>query len=98
MGHQSEDELLQPKQKKAKEYASEPERFIAVALSFMMKSKHGVRFIAYLDGVWHCTCDFFEQHGTCSHVMALGKILEPLTITQPAGNSVKSESIDDERQ
>ena len=86
MSQKSQDELIQQKQEKAKKYAGEPSRFFAIALSFMMESEHDTRFIAYLDGVWHCTCDFFHVHGTCSHIMAVAKILKPLTITQPHGN------------
>ena len=40
MSQESKDELLQQKQEKAKKYAGEPERFIAIALSFMMESVH----------------------------------------------------------
>ncbi|HEV2371609.1 MAG TPA: SWIM zinc finger family protein [Streptosporangiaceae bacterium] len=40
-----------------------------------MQSEHGDRRIALDGGVWSCSCDFFAQHGTCSHVMSLEMIL-----------------------
>ena len=76
---------MEQKQAKAEQYAGEPERFTINALVVDMQSEHGIRSIAYLNGIWYCTCDFFKENGTCSHIMALGKILAPLTIRQPLG-------------
>ena len=80
------DEALQAKQAKAEKYASEPERVTPLSLEFEMESTHGNRLITYDDGKWSCSCDFFLKHETCSHVMAVGRILKALPIVQPRGN------------
>ena len=80
------DEALQAKQAKAEKYASEPERVVPLSLEFAMKSTHGNRLITYDDDTWSCSCDFFQAHETCSHVMAVGRILKRFPIVQPRGN------------
>ncbi len=81
------DEALQAKQKKAEMYASQPERITPLSLEFEVKAEHGNRLVTYSDdGEWTCVCDFFQQHQTCSHVMAVGRVLKHLPITQPRGN------------
>ena len=77
---------MEQKQVKAEQYANEPWRFAVSALTLDMQSEHGHRTISYVNGIWYCICDFFCVEGTCSHVMALGKILAPFTIKQPLGN------------
>jgi len=56
---------------KARRYAQEPGR---VTLSNLAADFHGENAdhkVSYMDGKWSCTCDFFGQWDTCSHVMAL---------------------------
>ena len=56
---------------KARRYAQEPGR---VTLSNLAADFHGENAdhkVGYAEGKWSCTCDFFGQWETCSHVMAL---------------------------
>ncbi|MCK4724082.1 MAG: hypothetical protein KAT75_12295 [Dehalococcoidia bacterium] len=60
---------------KAKRYAQEPGR---VTLSNLTADFHGENAnhkISYAEGKWQCSCDFFSQWETCSHVMALQLML-----------------------
>lgn len=67
---------LHQKREKAQKYASEPERFRILGISLSMKSNHDTRTLTFLDGDWKCTCDFYQETGTCSHIMAIKEILE----------------------
>jgi hypothetical protein len=81
------DEALQAEQAKAEKYASAPERFTLFFIEMEVKAEHGNRLVTYSDdGEWTCVCDFFQQHQMCSHVMAVGRVLQHLPITQPRGN------------
>jgi hypothetical protein len=68
-------EALLNKQKKAVSYAAEPSRVELSCLRATMVSEHGVRRLEFAAGAWKCSCEFFSDHGTCSHVMALEMIL-----------------------
>jgi len=70
-----QSEATLKKQKKAAKYATEPDRFELSCIRVRMTSEHGVRDIELVHGSWKCTCDFFPEHGTCSHIMALESIL-----------------------
>jgi len=61
---------LLKKLEKAKKYVLEPERFTITGSKVALKSKHDTRNLVFEDGKWVCSCDFFEQHGICSHVIA----------------------------
>ena len=80
------DDALKREQEKAEEYASQPDRIALFSMELEMKSTHDNRLILYNDGEWDCTCDFFQAYATCSHVMAMGRILKRLLIVQPRGN------------
>ena len=81
------DVELQFKQARAERYASEPDRFSLLFMEMEVKADHGNKLVMYSDdGDWSCTCDFFQQERTCSHVMAVGLVLEFLNIVQPRGN------------
>jgi hypothetical protein len=79
-------EELERKQAKAEAYAAQPERVTPLSFDFEMQSTHGSRLITYDDDKWGCSCDFFQVHKTCSHVMAVGRILQAISIVQPRGN------------
>jgi hypothetical protein len=81
-----QDKQIQRKQEKAQGYALHPELFRMLDFKLQMKSTHGVRLITYSEGEWKCTCDFFRERSTCSHIMAAGRILESLSLKQPFGN------------
>ncbi len=60
---------------KAKRYAQEKERITFSELVVKFKGENDDYSINFKGGKWHCTCPFFSNWGTCSHTMALEKIL-----------------------
>ena len=80
-------EALAGKRRKAERYAAEPGRFQVDSLTVTMHSEHGNRLITFEAGNWSCTCDFFADHRTCSHIMAFEMIL-----SNSAGLLMPSES------
>jgi hypothetical protein len=63
---------------KAKRYQQEPERIDIQNLSLTFNGENSTHRVS-LDGAqWHCDCDFFPRNGTCSHVMAMQRILAPM--------------------
>ncbi len=80
------DEALQVKQEKAAEYASAPGRFTLLFVEMEVKADQGNALVMYSDDEWSCSCDFFNAHRTCEHVMAVGRVLKPVPIVQPRGN------------
>ena len=63
------------KVEKAKRYAEEQERVTFSELSVNFRGEHNDYNTGYKDGQWHCSCRFFSDWRTCSHTMALQKIL-----------------------
>ena len=60
---------------KAKRYAEEKDRITFSELSVTFRGENDSYEISYRDGAWHCTCHFFSTWETCSHTMAMEKIL-----------------------
>jgi len=60
---------------KAKRYAEEKDRITFTQLTVSFRGENDSYEISYRDGAWHCTCHFFSTWETCSHTMALEKIL-----------------------
>jgi len=60
---------------KAKRYAQEKDRVTFSELSVRFRGENDNYDTSYRDGKWHCTCHFFSTWETCSHTMALEKIL-----------------------
>jgi hypothetical protein len=79
------DEALKTEQVTAEEYASKPERFTFSFIEVEVKGENGSHLVLYGKD-WSCDCDFFKEQKTCSHVMAVGRVLKTLTIVQPRGN------------
>jgi hypothetical protein len=67
---------------KAKRYALETERVTFSELSVKFKGEHDTYDVSYRDGKWLCSCRFFSQWGTCSHTMAMEKILGNMLPTE----------------
>ena len=63
---------------KAKRYAQEPERITFSGFTAVFRGENDNHKIGYSNGNWHCTCYFFSQWGTCSHIMALQQILDKM--------------------
>jgi hypothetical protein len=60
---------------KAKRYAEERERIEFKQFQVQFKGDNNDHTVTYQDSEWHCTCDFFQTRGRCSHTMALEQIL-----------------------
>jgi len=60
---------------KAKRYAEEKDRITFSELSVKFRGENDNYDISYQDDKWQCSCHFFSNWGTCSHTMALEKIL-----------------------
>jgi SWIM zinc finger len=69
------DEASLRKRRKALRYAEEPSRYELSAVRATMNSEHGVRMVEFNQGSWSCSCEFFDGHQFCSHVLALEAIL-----------------------
>ena len=61
---------------KAKRYAEEKDRIKFSEFSTTFRGENDNYSVSYKDEKWHCTCHFFATWGTCSHTMALERILE----------------------
>lgn len=63
------------KVKKAERYAREPDRLRFEEFVLKFKGDHRTYTIILKRGNLTCSCSFFDECGTCSHLMALKKIL-----------------------
>jgi hypothetical protein len=63
---------------KAKRYAEERDRIVFKQFQVQFKGDNNDHTVTYQDGEWHCTCDFFQTRGRCSHTMALEQILSEM--------------------
>ena len=61
---------------KAKRYAEERHRLRFTSFTVDFQGENSSHHVAFDDGRWSCTCDFFAGRGLCSHTMALERILE----------------------
>lgn len=60
---------------KARRYAQEPDRVTFSGLTAVFHGENDDHKVSFSNENWHCTCRFFSQWQTCSHVMALQQIL-----------------------
>ncbi|MDQ3387861.1 MAG: hypothetical protein M3483_00005 [Gemmatimonadota bacterium] len=60
---------------KARTYASEPERIHFQALRVAFDGRNGSHEVEFDGDHWQCDCDYFHNHATCSHTMALERVL-----------------------
>ncbi|MBI4297640.1 MAG: hypothetical protein HY676_03825 [Chloroflexi bacterium] len=61
---------------KAARYAQEPDRVTFHDFTATFKGEHDCYTLSYSnEGRWNCTCHFFPGWGTCSHIMALQRLL-----------------------
>jgi hypothetical protein len=63
---------------KAQRYEHEPERVNIQSLQAEFKGDHDTYRIRLENNHWSCSCSFYSGYGTCSHVMALQRILAPM--------------------
>ncbi len=68
---------------KARRYAQEPERIEISELKASVRGDNGTSHTVTLhEGHWDCTCSFFRVWGTCAHVMAVQRLLNPMLTSQ----------------
>jgi hypothetical protein len=60
---------------KAHLYAQQPDRVQFQEFHSTFKGEHDSYEVAFRDGAWECSCHFFPDWKTCSHVMALQKMM-----------------------
>ncbi|PDW01981.1 hypothetical protein [Candidatus Viridilinea mediisalina] len=63
---------------KARRYAEEPERIKFNELRATFNGGNSDHVIELKDGHWSCDCSFFRNWGTCAHVMAMQRMLNPM--------------------
>ena len=72
------------KVEKAKVYARERHRMQIDGLHVAFHGENSDHEVELHDGHWRCNCDFFAAWDTCSHTMALARVLEGMV---PASES-----------
>ncbi len=60
---------------KARRYAQDPGRVRFSQFQATFQGEHDTYTVTYNDGQWHCTCHFFSGWETCSHTMAMQRML-----------------------
>jgi hypothetical protein len=62
---------------KARRYAEEPSRAQVQEIVVKFRGEHDIYDVRFHDGQWTCSCHSFGalQLGTCSHVMAMERLL-----------------------
>ena len=60
---------------KAHRYAQERDRVSIRDISVEFRGGNGAHTVTQKDNSWQCTCHFFASWETCSHVLAMQKIL-----------------------
>ena len=63
---------------KAQRYAEERDRINIRGFNVDFRGENDTHHVSYDENGWHCTCHFFGKMETCSHVMALQKILNSM--------------------
>jgi len=73
---------------KANRYARELDRIRFTEFTVRFRGDSNIYTTTYKEGTWHCTCDFFQHSGTCSHTMAMEKVLGEM-VTENAAPPVQ---------
>ncbi|HEX9988598.1 MAG TPA: SWIM zinc finger family protein [Chloroflexia bacterium] len=63
---------------KAHRYEQEPERVSIQSLTADFNGEHNTYHLNLENNHWSCSCSFYSGYGTCSHVMAVQRILAPM--------------------
>jgi hypothetical protein len=70
---------------KAHLYAQEPDRVEVLSFSASFRGEHDTYTVTYEHNRWECTCEFFGEWKTCSHIMATQRLMGPIAPGEPAG-------------
>ncbi len=68
---------------KARRYAEEPQRITFNALTATFKGNNADYNITLDENGWNCTCDGFQSHGICPHIMTLERLFKPMLKRPP---------------
>jgi hypothetical protein len=68
---------------KARKYAEERNRVSITSFRATFKGNHNTHEVMFDSGAWQCRCHFFATRGTCSHTMALQRILDEMLAREP---------------
>jgi hypothetical protein len=83
------------KVEKARIYAEERDRMRVRTIDIEFHGEHSVYRTGFDGSAWHCTCDFFGAWNTCSHTMALERVLHGMvpasTLPSTAGTGTPSQ-------
>ena len=60
---------------KARRYAQEPNRARFQSLHVKFQGGHDVYDVQLQDREWTCNCHTYDSLGTCSHIMAMERLL-----------------------
>lgn len=63
---------------KARRYAAEPDRVKFIELRANFNGGNSNHEVVLREGHWTCDCSFFQTWGTCAHVMAMQRMLNPM--------------------
>ncbi len=77
---------------KARRYAQERDRVSFQEFTVSFRGEHDTYTVTYRQGAWHCTCHFFAGWGTCSHTMAMERILGEMLPRSAAPASQSAEA------
>lgn len=70
------------KMEKARQYAEQKERVAISSIKTTFHGNHSDHHVTFNEGKWSCSCAFFSGYATCSHTMALERILDPMLSVQ----------------
>ncbi len=59
---------------KAKQYAQEPDRIQLSQFEASFRGENDMHTIRFHEGAWNCDCNFFKDHGACSHTLAAERV------------------------
>ena len=76
------DNAMIGKIEKAKRYAEERTRIHFTHFDVTFDGANNPHTVHFDNGTWQCDCEFFVTHLTCSHTMALERVLEGM-IAEP---------------
>lgn len=65
---------------KAMRYADEQDRIKLTSFEVSFQGDNDTHITAYDDGIWVCSCSFFQSRGICCHTMALERIFKSMLV------------------
>lgn len=63
---------------KAKQYSEEVDRIRFRSFDVSFSGNNSEHYTSYQTGDWRCSCSFFHSRRTCSHTMAMERILDKM--------------------